>query len=207
MKDYTQKTVHIGIDVHKKTYAVAVICDGEIVKRDTLQAYPQKLVNYIQKYFKGAEINTVYEAGFSGFHLHRYLIANNINNIVTHPASIKRAARDRVKTDKKDALKMAKQLSLGELRGIKVPSEEREIFRTLTRVRDAIIEDRKRAGNRLKSLLFLHGLIAPNDDTRVSKSWIEKIMKLEVDKDLKYCIDIYAQLWLDFNSKTKRNTY
>ena len=63
MKDYTQKTVYIGIDVHKKTYAVTAICEDEIVKKDTLEAYPENLVSYIKKYFKGAKINTACEAG------------------------------------------------------------------------------------------------------------------------------------------------
>jgi len=61
------------VDVHKKTYAVTAICDGVVVKKDTLAAYPEQLVRYIKKYFNGAIVNTVYEAGFSGFSLHRYL--------------------------------------------------------------------------------------------------------------------------------------
>ncbi len=88
MKDYTNKTVHIGIDVHKKTYAVTVICDKEVVKKDTMLTYPEKLLNYITKHFKGASVYTAYEAGFSGFHLHRFLTKNGISNIVVHPASI-----------------------------------------------------------------------------------------------------------------------
>jgi len=91
--DYTQKIVYIGIDVHKKTYAVTAICDSEVVKKDTLAAYPEQLVKYITKHFKGAEVHTVYETGFSGFHLHKYLVSNGINNIVVHPASIKISAR------------------------------------------------------------------------------------------------------------------
>lgn len=201
MKDYTQKTVYIGIDVHKKTYAVTAICENEVVKRDTLAAYPKQLVGYIKKYFKGGDVRTVYEAGFSGFHLHRYLTANGINNIVVHPASIKVSARDRVKTDKRDSLKMAKQLSTAELKGITIPSEKREQFRAVTRTRDSILEARKRAGNQLKSLLFLHGLILPEDDMKACKTWIKKVTQLKVPEDIKYCIDIYAQLWLDLDAK------
>ena len=201
MKDYTQKDVYIGIDVHKKTYAVTAICNGEIVKRDTLSAYPKQLAGYIKKYFKGAKVHTVYEAGFSGFHLHRYLVAAKIESIVVHPASIKVSARDRVKTDKRDSLKMAKQLSTGDIKGITVPSEERERFRAITRTRDSILEARKRAGNQLKSLLFLHGLILPEDDMKVCKTLIKKVLQFEVAEDIKYCINMYAQLWLDLEVK------
>ena len=104
MKDYTGKIIYMGIDVHKKTFAVTAICENEIVKRDTLAAYPEKLTEYIKKYFKGSKVYTAYEAGFSGFYLHRYLIKNGIENIVVHPASIKVSSRDRVKTDKRDSL-------------------------------------------------------------------------------------------------------
>jgi hypothetical protein len=46
MKDYTGKTIFVGMDVHKKTYSVTAICDGVIVKRDTLKAEPQGLISY-----------------------------------------------------------------------------------------------------------------------------------------------------------------
>ena len=52
--------------MHKKTYTVTAICEKEIVKRDTLAAYPEQLIKYIKKYFKGGKIYTAYEAGFSG---------------------------------------------------------------------------------------------------------------------------------------------
>ena len=116
MRDYTSKTVYIGIDVHKKTYAVTAICNKEVVKKDTMTADCNNLLRYITKYFKGAVIYTAYEAGFSGFHLHRFLIKNGVKNIVVHPASIEVSSRDRVKTDKRDSLKIASQLSNGVLK-------------------------------------------------------------------------------------------
>ena len=201
MIDYTHKTVYIGIDVHKKTYSVTAIYNNTVVKKDTLVAYPEQLVKYINKYFKGAKVNTVYEAGFSGFYLHRYLLEQGINNIVAHPASIKVSARDRVKTDKRDSLKMAKQLSNGELKGIHVPSEKRELFRMLTRTRNQLVEHKKRIGNQLKSLLFTQGLMDPHDDMKVCKTWIKKTRRLEMAKEVKYSVDLFIQLWLDLDTK------
>lgn len=203
MKDYTKKTVYIGIDVHKKTYTVTAICNSIVVKKDTMAAYPEQLVRYIKKYFSGARVNTVYEAGFSGFHLHRCLLAQGINNIVTHPASIKVSARDRVKTDKRDSLKMAKQLSNGELNGINVPSEEREKFRILTRTRDKLVNHKKRMGNQLKSLLFTQGLIDPMDDKKICKSWLKKIQQIDMAEEMKYSVNLFIQIWLDLDNKIK----
>lgn len=203
MKDYTRETVYIGIDVHKKTYFVTAICNGAVVKKDTIAAYPEQLVRYIKKYFSGAVVYTVYEAGFSGFYLHRYLLAQGINNIVTHAASIETAAKNRVKTDKRDSLKMAKQLSDGDLKGINVPSEAREQLRMITRTRNKLVDSKKRIGNQLKSLLFTQGLIDPQDDIKVCKTWINKIQQLKMPDEMKYCIDLFIKLWLDLDDKIK----
>ncbi|WP_208123223.1 hypothetical protein, partial [Facilibium subflavum] len=56
--DYTGKVVYMGIDVHKKTYACVSICEGEIVKKDTMQADPASLISYIKNQFAGANVET-----------------------------------------------------------------------------------------------------------------------------------------------------
>ena len=123
MRDYTGQSIFIGIDVHKKTYSVTAILGKEIIKRDTMNACPQKFIDYCYKFFPNGTIYSAYEAGFCGFFLHRKLVEQGINNIVVHAASIEIASRDRVKTDKRDSLKIATQLSTGRLRGIyTVPS-------------------------------------------------------------------------------------
>lgn len=126
MKDYTGKKVYLGIDVHKTTYAVTALCEKTVVKKATLPASPEGLVTFCKKFFPGATIESAYEAGFSGFHLHRTLEKNGIKNLVVHAAGIEIAIGDRVKTDKRDSLKIATQLEANRLKGIHVPSEERE---------------------------------------------------------------------------------
>jgi transposase len=93
---------------------------------------------------------------------------------VVHAASIEVSSRDRVKTDKRDSLKIATQLAAGRLRGIHVPSEERECLREVTRMREKIMKDRCRVGNRFKSLLYRQGLIGAESVPVVSKRWIEE---------------------------------
>jgi hypothetical protein len=88
MKNYKGKTIYLGIDVHKNSYSVSVISDGTLIKRDKIIADPEILVCYCKK-FKGALIKSAYEAGFSGFHLHRKLVARGIDNIVVHPARLR----------------------------------------------------------------------------------------------------------------------
>lgn len=198
--DYTNKIVYTGIDVHKKTYSCVSICDGKVVKRDTMPAKPDLLVRYLRNSFpNAAEIHTAYEAGFCGFHLHRYLIANGINNIVVHPGSIEVASRDCVKTDKRDALKIAIQLAAGRLHGNFVPSQNREEKRSVSRLRSALMRKRLRAAQQIKALLFTQGLIAAEDDTVLCEQWLseklDEVSKANFSDDFCFTINHYAQQW------------
>jgi transposase len=174
-----------------------------VVKRDTLKATPEVLLNYFNKYFSGAKIKSVYEAGFSGFVLHRFLIKNGIENSVVHAASVEISARDRVKTDKRDSLKLATQLSDGRLKGIHVPTPEREAYREVSRLRDKLAKDKRRIGNRLKSLLFRQGWIGPEEDDVVSLKWLKKVATYECDASIKYCIQVCIDEWIYLNNKVK----
>lgn len=206
-RDYTGKMISMGIDVHKKTYCCVSICEGEVVKRDTMPANAEGLVNYMKKFFPGAYIKSAYEAGFSGFHLHRYLTDKGINNIVVHPASIEISSRDRVKTDKRDALKIATQLSTHRLRGIYVPSINQEARRNVSRLRTTFCRQRSRVGIQLKSLLFTQGLINGNDNSIICQKWITNKL-LEIKKgnypgDFYYTASKYAEEWKSLTSKMK----
>jgi transposase len=203
MKDYVDKIVYVGIDIHKKTYAITCICEGAVVKRDALAASPQRFVEYVKKYFPHAKLKTVYETGFSGFVLHRYLIAQGIENIVVHAASVEISARDRVKTDKRDSLKLATQLSTGRLKGIHVPTSQREAYREISRLREKITRDKRRVGNRIKSLLYRQGLLSFENTGKVTKRWLEKISSYSCDGSIKYCIETCTKEWLFLEKQLK----
>jgi transposase len=86
--NYEGKTVFVGMDVHKKSYSITCILEKTVIKKATMKASPEALVEFLKKYFPNALIKSAYEAGFCGFPLHRYLVENGIDNIVVHPASI-----------------------------------------------------------------------------------------------------------------------
>jgi transposase len=202
MKDYTGKTIFVGMDVHKKTYSVTAICDGVIVKRDTLKAEPQGLISYLKKRFGSGKIRTAYEAGFCGFHLHRTLEAAGIENIVVHAAGIE-TSNNRVKTDKRDSLKIAAHLAECKLRSVYVPTVEQEDNRTVTRLRDTFTKERSRLGNQIKSLLFLHGLIPADNKKKVSLKWIKGLSQFEMTPGVRFSIEAFAKMWLEFDAKIK----
>lgn len=203
MRNYTNKTVYLGMDVHKKTYAVTAICEGQIVKKDTLKADPAILVAYCKKHFLGAKIESAYEAGFCGFSLHRCLEAEGIKNRVVDAAGIEVAVGDRVKTDKRDSLKLATHLSSGRLRGIRIPSVQREDSRAVTRLRETFSRQRSRCACQLKSLLFQHGMIHSDDKRKISEKWAKVLETTPLSPGLKYAVVNYLMLWRQMNARIK----
>jgi transposase len=201
MVDYTGKTVFLGIDVHKRTYSVSAMCEGCIVKHDTFAASPKILVKYCLSAFKGAVIKSAYEAGFCGFVLHRFLISQGIHNIVVHPASIEIESRNHKKTDKRDSKKIAIQLAAGRLQSVYVPTLEQENRRYVSRLRETFARQRIRAANQLQGLLNLNGVIRWDESPRISKKWLGKLLSLELDENLKFCIKKLAETWLYFSNE------
>jgi transposase len=203
-KNYTGKTVYVGMDVHKKTYAITTICEGIVINKVQMKADPKELIKYLEKNFPGANIESAYEAGFCGLYLHRCLIAAGIQNRVVDAASIELAASDRVKTDKRDSLKIATHLSQGRLKAIHTPTVDREDKRNITRTRSTLVQERTRVGNRLKSQLYLHGMIPHDDKRKISEKWIKEIRTLDVLPGLKYALEEFASIWLDMNERIKK---
>ena len=201
--DYSGKKVNVGIDVHKKTYAVCCRCDGQEVKKATVPARPEELVKFLKFHFAGAEIYSVYEAGFSGFVLHRVLVSNDIKNIVVNASSIEVAANDRAKTDRRDARKMSEQLEAGRLRGVLVPTAEQEQERLLTRTREQLVRERSRVGNQFKSRLAQFGLIPCDDETKMSRNFIDDYLGQDLAKKLHDALSVLARIWKALDQEVK----
>src|SRR5579872_5562782 len=193
MKD---SRVFLGIDVHKKTYAVTAISNNRVIKRTVMEACPQKLVRYCKKYFPNEKIISAYEAGFSGFVLHRVLIENQIENLVVHPAAIEVPSRDRVKTDKRDSLKIATQLEARRLKSIHIPTIEQEGYRAISRLREKLVKDRSRIGAQIKSFINLNGIKRENYERRISRRFIKNLLTLKETSEIVFYLQSMAKRWL-----------
>ena len=192
---YCGKKVYAGIDVHRREYSVSCVCDNELVKKCRMAAKPEGLLTFLLTHFKGAKIFTAYEAGFSGFILHRYLSSYGINSIVVNASSIEIASRDRVKTDKRDSLKIAVQLSVGRLTGILIPSEEQELRRLITRSREQLIKEKTRIRNQIRFKLHQFGLIPIEERNRLSILFVKGIISKGVANDLELVLNLFLSLW------------
>jgi transposase len=157
-RSFAGKKLFVGIDVHRRTYAVTVVCDEEIVWKAVMPASPQGLIEALSKRFTGAFVDTVYEAGFAGFVLHRALEKAGYQSMVVNPASIPVEANNRVKTDKRDSRKLSFGLSKGDFRGIRIPSLTEELQRVVTRTREQLVEQRTSIMNQVRMKLHQFGL-------------------------------------------------
>lgn len=155
-------TLYIGLDVHKESIAVAyaakdygadVVYLGSI---GTRQCDIDKLVRQLQS--KAKRLVFVYEAGPCGYWLYRYLTKKGYDCWVVAPSLIPKKAGDRVKTDRRDALQLARLMRSGDLTPVYVPKVEDEAIRDLCRAREDVLRDLKAAKLRLKAFLLRHDI-------------------------------------------------
>ncbi len=201
---YSGKELSIGIDVHKRTYSVAVVMEGTLVKKWQTLAEPTKLVQQLQTYFSEGKLYSAYEAGFSGFVLHRHLLKAGIANIVVHAASIESALHNRVKTDKRDALKLASLLDAGRLKGIRIPSEVEEAHRLVTRTRQQLVHERASIKNTIRMKGHQMGLLEASDKRVMSHTLLKELLEKSPSNEFSLAVDAYWEVWKTIDLQIKR---
>ena len=148
----------VGLDVHARSVAAAAI-DG--VTGELVQARLSPSHDEIRSWVRGlpGSAAVTYEAGPTGFGLSRALNAAGIRCVVAAPSKLHRPSGDRVKTDAKDAVHLARLLRLDEITPVVVPTVEQETARDLVRAREDCRGDLMRARHRLSKLLLRQGFV------------------------------------------------
>ena len=154
---------YIGMDVHRATISVAVADpDQAPVLYGTIPNTPAAVQQVIKRLARPeAILYAAYEAGPTGYVLHRQLTDLGIGCLVVAPSLIPTRAGDKVKTDRRDALKLARLLRSGDLTAVWVPDQEHEALRNLVRARAAAKADQLRAKHRLGKFLLCQGAQPP----------------------------------------------
>src|SRR5690349_974749 len=161
-KTFEGQSIYVGIDVHKKDWKVTIMTTELSLKTFSSVPQAEKLSAYLKSNFPGATYYSAYEAGFSGFWLHKELIKLGINSIVVNPADIPTTDKERKqKEDLRDSRKIAHSLRSGQLKSIHIPKDEVLNDRVLVRTRHALVKDLNRSKNRVKSMLFFLGVDLP----------------------------------------------
>lgn len=178
--DFSGKTIYVGIDVHEKDWQVAKVYDGVCLGSHRMTGKVAGLIDHLRNHYPGAQFKCVYESCAWGFNLQRSLSAAGMECIIVHAADVSTNDKERKrKTDKVDALKLARNHAAHQLKGIFVPDETLQKHRNLIRYRSKITADIKRSKSRLKSLLKYQGIEIPvqyakNNWSRNFINWIEE---------------------------------
>lgn len=152
----------VGLDVHAETIAVAVAePGGEVRTLGTIPNTPDAVRRLITKLGAREQLRVCYEAGPTGYVLYRQLTQLGVRCVVVAPTLVPVKAGDRVKTDRRDAEKLARSYRSDDLTAVWVPDAAHEAVRDLVRAREAAKRDQLRARHRLSKFLLRHGRRVP----------------------------------------------
>lgn len=164
----------LGLDVHADTIAAAIAePDGEVRVLGVIPNHLESIRKLVAKLGPVKNLKACYEAGPTGYVLYWQLSALGVACEVIAPSLVPVKAGDRVKTDRRDAAKLARSYRAGDLTAVWVPDAAHEALRDLVRTREDARQDQHRARHRLGKFLLRHGKRPPET---VKKGWTLKYM-------------------------------
>jgi transposase len=189
---------YIGLDVHRASISVATAdADQPPTSYGTIPNDAGAVRKLMQR-LGGAEVqlHVAYEAGPTGYVLYRQLHSLGIPCVVVAPALVPVRSGDKVKTDRRDALKLARLLRTGDLTPVWVPDQEHEALRNLVRARADAKVDELRAKHRLSKFLLRQGAQPPAGVGNWTKRYVQWLQQLEFEHlaDRLVCADYLAEV-------------
>lgn len=189
---------YVGLDVSKEKIAVAIADEGRGEPRywGMISHTPEAVKKLVKKLGDPKKLRFCYEAGPTGYPLCRLLISLNVHCDVIAPSLIPQRPGERVKTDRRDSVRLAQLYRAGELTSIYIPTPEDEALRDLVRAREDAKEDELRAKHRLTKFLLRHELKPPkrvNKWTKKYRQWLDTL-KFDNSKSQVVFQEYYHQL-------------
>jgi len=188
--DFTGQPIYVGLDVHKKSWAVSILTRQGDYKSFSQPPHVAALAHYLRHHFPGGLYYAVYEAGCCGFWIHDQLVREAIDCIVVNPADVPTRNKERRRRrDRVDCRKLARGLRGGELEGIYVPTRAKLEDRSLIRTRLSMGRKQTRCKNQIKSMLLFYGIEIPEEKemghwSRRFLRWIEETRLERTSGDL-----------------------
>jgi len=195
MQDYVVKgkQIFIGLEDSKRTWKLCVRCDGMIAHELSMPAKYSDLITYLRRGYPECQIELIYEAGFAGFWLHDLLEADGIRCVVTPASKVTVEKVNKVKTDKRDARRLAKVLESRDYTSCWVPDrelrEDRQIARTLDQIQRHIVSTK----NRIRKFLDFHGINEGLRPGAWKQSDYQSLRGLELSGSLQISLDVFLE--------------
>jgi transposase len=159
----SSRMCHVGLDVHAETIAAAVAeTNGTVRELGTIPNRPESVRKLLAKLGERSKVRVCYEAGPTGYALYWQLSELGVHCDVIAPSLVPTKAGDRVKTDRRDAVKLARCYRAGDLTPVFVPDAATEALRDLVRAREVAKQDQLRARHRVSKFLLRHGRRRPD---------------------------------------------
>lgn len=189
---HLSEPIWIGVDVHKRSYHVALLRSDSKTFTFVAPACPVtfiKLCRRLDIHISGV----VYEAGPTGFSLARALQAERIPVIVAAPSKVPRSVSAGAKTDRLDCLKLAQFGAKGLIRPIAIPTAQEEAHRTLVRRRHQLVDGIRRSKQRIKGFLLYHGFKETNALKNWHSDYPEQIAALPLEEEGRLTIESHLR--------------
>jgi transposase len=168
--------IFLGLDLSKTGWHVTVRHAGETLTDFAAPPRPAVLEPLLNA-ARHCKVRSVYEAGPFGYHLHDWLVARDVDSVVCCPALVPVQAGNRVKTDRRDALKLATLLEAGLLQSIAVPSPQQRADRELVRERERIVRRRRAVMVQIRAFFLSYGIEPPIQSvggwTKIFVAWLD----------------------------------
>lgn len=172
--DQSIQTTFVGLDVSKASISVALLRPDGSLDEDRIANTPEAVRALVGRWADRSAVRLCYEAGPTGYALYRQLTDLGVACTVIAPSLTPRRPSERIKTDRRDARKLAGLFRAGELTAVRVPTPVEEAARDLLRARADLREDILRARHRLSKFLLRHGHVyrAGAQWTARHRSWL-----------------------------------
>ena len=206
MQSYIVKgqRIFIGLEDSKKSWKLCVRSGGQVVHETSMPSDYDNLRQYLRGGYPECEVKLMYEAGFGGFWLHDLLVSEGVECVVTPPHLVTQEKVNKVKTDRIDARRLARNLESGDYRACHVPDRERREDRQLVRTLSQIGREIKATKNRIRKLLDFHGLNGGLPSGKWGERRYRELREMVLGEPLQTCLNAYLDLLEDLRGYAKK---
>src|SRR4051794_10490682 len=184
------EAVHVGVDVHKASYSVALFSDGRgLITTRVQPARPEILIERLRPLREGIA-QVAYEAGPTGFGLARRLRAEGFKAQVIAPSKLLAPVGPEAKSDRLDCRRLDQLSAKGLLHPVRVPTEREEADRQVLRLRGLLVRKAHSVQSQIKSFLLQHGIAEPAGLAHWSKTSVAALRGLALLPELGFCLDL-----------------